>query len=265
MNDRPRSDGKAQAALVTGAGRGIGRAIAIALAECGWSVVINYRSNAAAAEETLRMVESAGGEGVAVRADVGKADERRRLVDEALRAFGRIDLLVNNAAMAPRERRDVLETTEASFDEVMTVNLKGPFFLTQIVAKAMVKLIEGGVIANATIINIGSVSAYASSANRAEYCLSKAGLAMMTALYADRLAQHGIGVFEVRPGIIRTDMTAAVKDKYDRLIAEGLTPIKRWGEPGDVAQAVVAIAEGRFPFSTGEVINVDGGFHLRRL
>jgi NAD(P)-dependent dehydrogenase (short-subunit alcohol dehydrogenase family) len=265
MKYSPRNDGKARAALVTGAGRGIGRAIAVALAERGWGVIVNYRSNAAAAEETLRLVESSGGQGVTLQADVGKDDDRRRLADEALRAFGRIDLLVNNAAMAPQERRDILETTEPSFDELMAVNLKGPFFLTQIVAKAMVELIETGVIPNATIINIGSVSAYASNVNRAEYCLSKAGLAMMTVLYADRLAEHGIGVFEVRPGIVRTDMTAAAKEKYDRLIAEGITPIKRWGEPGDVAQAVVAIAEGRFPFSTGEVINVDGGFHLRRL
>jgi 3-oxoacyl-[acyl-carrier protein] reductase len=271
MNHKPGSnaDGRAgadeRAALVTGASRGIGRAIAVALAERAWRVVISYRNNADAAAQTLRLVESAGGQGVTLQADVGSDADRRRLTDEALRAFGRVDMLVNNAAMAPRERRDVLETTEASLDEVMAANLKGPFFLTQSVAKAMVRLIETGVMPNAIIVNIGSVSAYASSSNRAEYCLSKAGVAMMTRLYADRLAEHGISVFEVRPGIVRTDMTAPAKEKYDRLIAEGLTPIKRWGEPGDVAQAVVAIAEGRFPFSTGEVINVDGGFHLRRL
>ncbi len=255
----------ARVALVTGSGRGIGRAIAAALAECGWRVAVNYRSNADAAAETLRLVKAAGAEGIVVQADVGVAADRARLVDETLRAFGRIDLLVNNAAMAPRERRDILETTEASFDEVMAANLKGPFFLTQLVAGRMIEQAPAGAALVGTIINIGSVSAYASSTNRPEYCLSKAGMAMMTALYADRLAEHGICVFEVRPGIVRTDMTAAAQEKYDRLIAEGVTPIRRWGAPADVAQAVVAIAEGRFPFSTGEVINVDGGFHLRRL
>jgi len=155
--------------------------------------------------------------------------------------------------------------TEASFDEVMTVNLKGPFFLTQLVANKMIDLLNRQVIQHPKIINIGSISAYASSVNRAEYCLSKAGLAMMTALYADRLAEYGIHVYEVRPGIIETDMTSVAHARYDRLIAEGVTPIRRWGQPDDVARAVVAIVENRFPFSTGEVINVDGGFHLRRL
>ncbi|MEA3345143.1 MAG: SDR family oxidoreductase [Chloroflexota bacterium] len=160
---------------------------------------------------------------------------------------------------------DILETSEASYDEVMAVNLKGPFFLTQRVAKEMIKLLEQGVIEQPKIVNIGSLSAYASSPDRGEYCISKAGVAMMTALYADRLAEHGINVYEVRPGIIETDMIRVVKEKYDRLIEEGLTPIRRWGQPDDIARAVVALAEGYLPFSTGEVINVDGGFHLRRL
>jgi len=254
-----------QAALVTGASRGIGRAIAVALAEQGWSIAINYRGNAEAAAETRSLVENAGGRGVAIQADIADANDRGRLVEQTLASFNRIDLLVNNAGMAPRQRADLLETSEASYDEVMAVNLKGPFFLTQRVAKVMIDLLKAGVIEHPKIVNIGSMSAYTTSVNRAEYCLSKAGLGMMTALYADRLSEYGIHVYELRPGIIETDMTSIVQAKYDRLIAEGLTPIRRWGQPDDVARAVIAIAQDRFLFSTGEVINVDGGFHLRRL
>jgi 3-oxoacyl-[acyl-carrier protein] reductase len=252
-------------ALVTGASRGIGRGIALALAEHGWTAVVNYRSNSEAASETLRLVESAGGRGITIQADVANAAGRERLVRETLERCGRIDLLVNNAGMAPRQRVDILETSEASYDEVMAVNLKGPFFLTQRVAKAMIELLKAGVVERPKVVNVGSLSAYTSSPSRGEYCLSKAGVAMMTALYAHRLAEFGINVYEVRPGIIETDMTRVVKQRYDRLIDEGLTPIRRWGQPDDVARAVVALAEGALPFSTGEVINVDGGFHLRRL
>ncbi len=252
-------------ALITGAGRGIGRGAALALAERGWSIVVNYRGNAEAAQDTLRAVEQAGGRGLLVQADVSSATDRERLIAETLRHFGRIDALVNNAGMAPRQRVDLLELSEASYDEVMAVNLKGPFFLTQRAAKAMLMLIEAQTIRRGVIINMGSISAYTSSVNRAEYCVSKAGLAMMTQLYADRLAEHHINVYEIRPGIIDTDMTSVARAKYDKLIAEGLTPIRRWGTPEDVGRAVAAIAEGAFPMSTGEVINVDGGFHLRRL
>lgn len=258
-------DTQLKVALITGAGRGIGRGIAVALAEHGWTLVINYRRDAEAAAETMRLVERAGGQAISIPADIADTSDRSRLVEKTLEHFGRIDLLVNNAGMAPRQRVDILDVGEASYDEVLAVNLKGPFFLTQGVARAMIELLKAGVIEQPKIVNIGSMSAYTSSSNRAEYCLSKAGLAMMTALYADRLAEYGIHVYEVRPGIIETDMTSVAKAKYDRLIAEGLTPIRRWGEPDDVARAVVAIAEGYFPFSTGEVINVDGGFHLRRL
>jgi 3-oxoacyl-[acyl-carrier protein] reductase len=248
-------------ALITGASRGIGRAIAVALAKEKWRIVVNYRSNEDAAKETLKLVESAGGSGIAVQADIAEAADRARLVEKTLVVFARIDLLVNNAGMAPRRRMDLLETTEASYDEVMATNLRGPFFLTQLVARRMIESRIG----QAKIINIGSLSAFASSKNRGEYCLSKAGVGMMTALFAHRLAEFGINVYEVRPGIIRIDMTSAVREKYDRMIAEGLTPIARWGEPEEVARAVVAIARDDFPLSTGEVINVDGGFHLRRL
>jgi NAD(P)-dependent dehydrogenase (short-subunit alcohol dehydrogenase family) len=187
------------------------------------------------------------------------------MVPEVLQTFGRIDLLVNNAGMAPRQRLDILEVGSDSYDEVLSVNLKGPFFLTQQVARTMIDLLGSGIITEPRIINIGSISAYTSSPSRGEYCLSKAALGMMTSLFADRLAEYGIAVYEVRPGVIDTDMTGPVKEKYDQLIADGLTPIRRWGQPDDVAKAVVAIAEGLFPFSTGEVFNVDGGFHLRRL
>lgn len=252
-------------ALITGASRGIGRGAALALAERGWAVVINFRGNTEAAEDTLRAVEQAGGRSLLVQADVSSTIDRERLIDETLRHFGRIDALVNNAGMAPRQRVDLLDLSEASYDEVMAVNLKGPFFLTQRAAKTMIELIEAQTMPRGVIINMGSISAYTSSLNRAEYCVSKAGMAMMTQLYADRLAAHNINVYEIRPGIIDTDMTSVAKAKYDKLIAEGLTPIRRWGTPEDVGRAVAAIAEGAFPMSTGEVINVDGGFHLRRL
>jgi 3-oxoacyl-[acyl-carrier protein] reductase len=248
-------------ALITGAARGIGRAIAVALAKEKWRVVVNYRANEDAANEALKLVESAGGSGIVVQADIADAADRARLVARTLEAFARIDLLVNNAAMGPRRRVDLLEMTEPSYDEVMATNLKGPFFLTQLVVHLMIDLKTE----KARIINIGSISAYTSSTSRGEYCLSKAGMGMMTALYAHRLAEFGINVYEVRPGFIRTDLTSPAWDRYDRLLAEGLTPIARWGEPEEVARAVVAIARDSFPLSTGEVINVDSGFHLRRL
>jgi 3-oxoacyl-[acyl-carrier protein] reductase len=246
-------------ALITGAGRGIGRGIAVALAARGWQIGINYRKDQASAKETLAAVEKAGANGILLPADISSLETHARLVDTVLEAYGRIDLLVNNAGIAPRQRVDVLDMTESSYDEVLAINLKGPFFLAQRVAKIMLEQNSG------MVINIGSISAYTSSLNRGEYCIAKAGLGMVTKLFADRLAEHGIYVYEIRPGIIDTEMTGPAREKYDRLIADGLTPIRRWGQPKDVAQAVVALAGGQFPFSTGEVINVDGGFHLRRL
>lgn len=246
-------------ALVTGAGKGIGRAIAVALAERDWLVALNYHADQSAAQETLRQVEKLGARGMIIQADISRLGTHEGMVRSVLEGFGRIDLLVNNAGIAPRQRADLLETTEASFDEVLGVNLRGPFFLTQRVVKIMLGQRSG------MVINIGSISAYTSSLNRGEYCIAKAGLAMSTQLFADRLAEHGIPVFEVRPGIIETDMTEPAHEKYDRLIASGLTPIQRWGQPDDVARAVLALAEGHFTFTTGQVINVDGGFHIRRL
>jgi len=257
---------ESKVALVTGASRGIGRGIATTLGAQGWTIVVNYRGNADAAAETVSLVQQAGGDGLTVQADMGQTSDRDRLVDATLGAFGQIDLLVNNAGIGPKKRVSILKTSEESYDEVMDVNLKGPFFLTQRVANTMIGLIEAGKITNPKIVNIGSISAYTSSPNRGEYCISKAGMGMMTLLFADQLAPHGIGVYEIRPGIIQTDLTSVVKEKYDRLIFdEGLTPIRRWGQPEDIGLAVLAIAEGRLPFSTGQIINVDGGFHMHRL
>ncbi len=252
-------------ALVTGGSRGIGRAIVLALAQKGWSVAFCYHSAGAAAQAVLDQIQLAGGDGLAIQADIGESADRQRLLAATLERFGCIDLLVNNAGMAPRKRVDLIETSEASYDEVMQTNLKGPFFLTQAVAREMMRLRQAGVIQEAAIINIGSISAYAASQNRPEYCLSKAGIAMLTNLFAGRLASEGIRVYEVRAGIIETDMTAVVHEKYEQMIRDGLLPISRWGQPGDIARVVVALAEGLLPYSTGEVINVDGGFHLRHL
>ena len=259
-------------AIVTGASRGIGKAIAIELASLGYDVIGNHfdfdakglpdESRAAQTQKQIRDL-SVGCE--ILRGDVSSAADRRKLVDLAKSKFGRCDMLVNNAGVAPSKRTDLLEATEESFDRVMGINLKGPYFLTQQVANWMIEQKKQYPQRTFRIVSISSISAYTSSPSRGEYCVSKAGVTMMTKLYADRLAEYNIGVFEIRPGVIATDMTSAVKDKYDKLIAEGLTPIKRWGQPEDIAKAVGAVAEGRLDFSTGEVINVDGGFHLRRL
>jgi len=252
-------------ALITGSSRGIGRGIALGLAEQGWKVAVNYRSDEEAALAALAEVRAAGGEGMVIQADISLSADRQRMVEAVYADFTRLDLLVNNAGIAPIERVDLLELTEESYDRLMAVNLKGPFFLSQLVARRMTTAVGADHGYAPMIININSISAYASSTNRAGYCISKAGMAMMTALFADRLARAGICVYEIRPGIISTDMTGSSKEKYDALFAGGLTPLQRWGQPEDVARAVVAVAEGALPYSTGEVINVDGGFHLRRL
>lgn len=251
-------------ALITGASRGIGRAITLALSQIGFDVVINFTSNRQAAEQTQTGAVQLNPKIRAeiCQADISRRDDRARLVDFTREKFGRLDLLVNNAGIAPTVRADILEASEESFDRLMGVNLKGPYFLTQAVAKWMIEQRQQDENRRPQIVTINSVSAYAASVNRGDYCVSKAGLAMMTKLFATRLAELGINVYEIRPSVIATDMTATVKEKYDRMIADGLTPIKRWGQPEDVAKAVAAIARGDFPFSTGEVMNVDGGFHL---
>jgi len=254
-----------QVAIVTGSSRGIGRGIARGLATLGCSVVVNYVRDEASARDAADLVQAAGGEALLSRADVRVAADRERLVHDTLEQFGRLDILVNNAGIPVAARQDLLDATPESWDLIIETNLKGPYFLTQSVAREMIRLKAGGTIERGKIINISSVSAYAASTNRGEYCVAKAGMTMMTWLFADRLAEYGIQVFEIRPGIIASDMTAPVHDKYDRLIADGMTPIRRWGQPADVADAVSAIAQDLFPFSTGEVFNVDGGFHIRRL
>lgn len=282
-------------ALVTGGSRGIGRGIAIALADAGFDVVVNYASNRDAAEEVGKIIERAGRRALLVQGDISIAADREKLVDETYAKAGRLDLLVNNAGVAPKVRADILDAGEESFDRMIDINLKGPYFLTQLVARRMIQHRKGSGFGvgnsagekaassaslnpepqllnpepralNPAIVTITSVSVYTASTNRGDYCVAKSGLAMMTKLFAVRLAEFGINVYEIRPGVIETDMTGPVKEKYDRMIFEdGLTPIARWGKPDDVARAVVALAAGALPFSTGEVINVDGGFHLRRL
>jgi len=261
-------------ALITGASRGIGRGIALELAKIGCDLVINYANNVSAARQTAAdCVAAAQAAGKSIRAeicqaDIGSSAERRKLIDFTKGTLGRLDMLVNNAGVAPEVRADILEATEESFDHLININAKGPYFLTQLAAKWMIEQSRTGVPPVAfqpKIITISSISAYTASVNRGDYCVAKAALSMLTPLYAARLAEHGINVYEIRPGLIRTDMTGLVKEKYDKLIEEGLTPIKRWGTPEDVGKAVAAIAQDLLPFSTGEVINVDGGFHLRRL
>ena len=257
-------------ALVTGASRGLGRGIAIAAAAQGLSVAINYASNAEAAAETATLCAQAATREqqrfVPVRGDIGSREDRASLLAQTLEAFGRIDALVNNAGIAPRVRADLTETSEASFEELLRVNLQGPFFLTQAVATHwLASPYEAALDGGFKVVFVTSISADTASINRGEYCISKAGLAMTSQLWALRLAAHGIQVIELRPGIMATDMTAGVKDKYDALIAEGLVPQRRWGTADDVGRAVRAILAGHLPFTTGDVIHLDGGFHIRRL
>ncbi len=258
-------------ALITGASRGIGRGVALELARIGHDLVINYASNAAAAQTTAadcHAAAQAGGKSIRAeicQADVSNSGDRGKLITFVRAKFGRLDLLVNNAGVAPTVRADLLEASEESFDRLIKINVKGPYFLTQLAAKWMVEQVAANKALHPKIVTISSISAFTASVNRGDYCISKAALSMLTPLFAARLAAHGINVYEIRPGIIATDMTGGVKEKYDKLIAEGLTPIERWGTAEDIGRAVVAIAQDLFPFSTGEVINVDGGFHLRRL
>lgn len=253
------------AAIVTGASRGIGRAIAVALGRQGFAVTVNYRSNADAAAEVVAEVQATGADAVAVAADVGCSAARAELVTTTLERFGRIDVLVNNAGITSPGRKDLLEATEESWERVLDTNLKGPFFLAQLTARKMLELQRQGTVDRCTLINISSISAYAVSRNRADYCIAKAGMEMMTWLFAERLADDNIRVYEICPGVIASDMTAPVREKYDQQIADGLTPIRRWGEPEDVAKAVSTLVTDAFAFSTGERFNVDGGFHIRRL
>lgn len=252
-------------AVVTGGSRGIGRGIVRSLSGLGLRLAVHYRSQAEAAEEACREAIAAGAaEAIAIPADVGDPAEGRALVDTVIDRLGRIDVWVNNAGVAPERRLDLLETTPESWERVVGTNLRGPFFLTQSVARRM---LEQPAIANVPrlILFVTSVSSTVASVNRGEYCVSKAGLSMVASLFALRLADAGIAVHEIRPGIIATDMTAAVHESYDRRIADGLQPIRRWGTADDVGRAVASLASGAFPFSTGGVFVVDGGLTLPRL
>lgn len=256
---------KEKVAIVTGGSRGIGYGIAEKLAKEGYSLAIFGTSPLDRVQENLDKLKEYGQDVLYVQGSLGSPEDRDGLIDQVLAKYGKIDVLVNNAGVAPKVRMDILETTGESFDFVVDTNLKGTFFLTQRAANEMIKGIEEEQGYNPMIINIASMSSYTSSPSRGEYCISKAGISMVTKLFADRLAEYGINVYEIRPGIIATDMTSTVKGKYDTLIEGGLTPIKRWGYPEDIAKAVWALCSGLLPYSTGEVINVDGGFHIRRL
>ena len=244
---------KMKTAIVTGASRGIGRAISEKLAQNGYRVV-----------GISRNIEAGDPFTIVFQADISDIDSHRGMIEEITQNFGRIDLLVNNAGVAPMERLDILETKAESYDRLMSINLRGPFFFTQLVTKEMIRNtpVEGY---KPKVIFISSVSAVASSPERPEYCISKAGMSMASQLFADRLAGEGIAVFEVRPGVIHTDMTRGVEKKYDQKIAEGLVPQNRWGEPEDIARGVLTLAEGGIPYSTGTIIEMSGGMNIRHL
>lgn len=253
-------------AVVTGGSRGIGRGIALALAERGHVLIVNYRADAEAADETCREALDRGAPAAyPIRADVSDRADGLRLVAESSAAAGRIDLWVNNAGVAPERRVDLLETSEESWDRVLETNLRGPFFLTQAVVKAMLEQRAAGLVEDPQVVFITSISSRFASVNRGEYCVAKAGLSMVAQLFAARLAGAGIRVYEVRPGLIQTDMTRAVRAAYDERIAGGLVPMGRWGTPEDVGRAVACIADGGLAYSTGAVIDVDGGLGLRIL
>ena len=252
-------------ALVTGGTRGIGLGCAEALAAEGWDLALCGVRPEAEVQPVLDTLRGAGREVLYIRADIGDDDAPQRLVSAVRERFRRLDLLVNNAGVAPRERKDILEASPESFDRLIRINLRGPYFLTQAAARSMLDARAPGTPATGCIIFITSMSAVVASTNRGEYCVSKAGLSMASLLWATRLAEDGIAVYEVRPGIIRTDMTSAVAAKYDALIGQGLTLQKRWGTPQDVGRAVSMLARGDLPYSTGQVIAVDGGLMVQRL
>ncbi len=258
------------AILITGSSRGLGRGIALHCARAGYSVAINYAGNRSAAEDTAAQCDaqkiSDEQRFIPIRANISLPADRNRLVDETLAAFGRIDGLVNNAGIGAIVRADLTETTEENFDTVIKTNLYGPHFLTQLIARYWLRekpapLLPSGL----SVIFVTSISADTASVNRSEYCISKAGLSMSAQLWAARLAPENILVMELRPGIMATDMTTAVKEKYERMFAEGVVPQPRWGTADDVGSAAVSIFSNHFPFSAGSIIHIDGGFHMKRL
>ena len=252
-------------ALITGGSRGIGLGISESLASAGYRIAVNGVRPEQQLADTIEKLNSLGTEVIYCQGNIAKAEDRKRILEKIDHRFGQLNILVNNAGVAPKQRKDILEATEESYDWVMDINLKGPYFLTQAAANWMIAQQQKEANFSGAIINVSSISATVISTSRGEYCVSKAGMSMMTGLYASRLGEFNIPVYEIRPGIIKTDMTAAVQEKYDRLFEEGLAVDKRWGLPEDVAKAVLALAEGSFPYSTGQVIMVDGGLCLPRL
>lgn len=252
-------------ALVTGGTRGIGLGIAQALSKDGFDLAINGVRDESAVTDVLKSLRDAGSRVIYCQGNLASSGDRKKMIEKIRADFGQLNVLVNNAGIAPRERRDILEATEEIFDEVLSTNLKGNYFLTQLAANWMVDQKKRDENFSACIINVSSISATVASINRGEYCISKAGISMATQLFAVRLGSFNIPVYEVRPGIISTDMTSGVKEKYDKLIAEGLCVTKRWGYPDDVGKVVAVLASGAMPYSTGQVIMVDGGLTLPRL
>ncbi len=256
---------KRPVALVTGGSRGIGFGVARELARNGFDVVINGRREANDVADAIRELESLGASVLYCRADIQQLADHAPMLDEIERRFGRLDVLVNNAGVAPDVRADVLEAGPESFDRLISINLRGPYFLTQQAANRMIAKRRAGFAGPMSVVFVSSISATVASVNRGDYCISKAGVAMAAQLWAVRLAEFGIDVFEVRPGIIATDMTSGVKEKYDRLIEGGLTLNKRWGTPEDVGRAVRVLAAGEIRYATGAVLLVDGGLTSQRL
>jgi len=257
-------------ALVTGAARGIGRQIALELARAGCDIVgvdivFEPENRRAGLFEVKKSAEESGAAFLPIEGDVSSLEDHEKIVERTLSAFSRIDVLVNNAGIAPETRRDVLETTPESYDRVMAVNTRGAFFLTQRVARLMVGQSYENSAFSPSIVFISSISAEVSSPGRAEYCMSKAALSQASRIFADRLTENGINVYEVRPGLIKTEMTAPVREKYDLLISDGLVPQERWGLPEDVAKAVAALVQGAFSYSTGMIVEISGGMNIRRL
>ena len=252
-------------ALITGGSRGIGFGIAMALAKEGFDLAINGVREEPQDQQPLEQLKANGVNVIYCQGDIGSHNSRASIIEKVRSELGHLNVLVNNAGVAPKERNDILVATEESFDYVVGTNLKGTYFLTQLVANWMVEQKKADALFDGAIINVSSISATVASVNRGEYCIAKAGLGMVTQLYAARLGEFGIPVYEIRPGVIKTDMTAGVKEKYDKLIGEGLTVQDRWGVPEDIGKAAAALVRGDFPYSTGQVIMVDGGLTLQRL
>jgi len=252
-------------AFITGGTRGIGFGIAMALGKAGFDLALNGMRNEGEVADALEEVRKLGVNVAYFQGNIAVREDRQAMFDKTLSHFGEVNVLVNNAGIAPRERADILHAKEEIWDEVMDINLKGPYFLTQLFASYFVEMKMKNPLFDATIINVSSISAFVASVNRGEYCISKAGIAMATKLWATRLGEYDIPVYEIQPGIIKTDMTSGVVEKYDKLFQEGISLQRRWGLPDDVGKVAAMLAQGHLPYATGQVIKVDGGLNIQRL